>query len=261
MKQSSLLIVLPTLGDRLDSLRKALVSCAELDESLSATVVMVVPASALAARKLGQEFGVQIVDDLGMGMSAAMNGAIRARTTEDFYVWVGDDDELLAHGVSRLLDAIKQNQGAVVAFGDCEYVDNFGNSLGTNRTGRFAVRLMTWGPNLVPHPGTVIRLDALEAVGGFDEELRFAMDLDMFLKLRRMGKFAYLPVATARFGWHPDSATVANRYASSKESILVKKRHLPPGVRFVSWVWNYPVLVASRIAAWLVNGRGSRRTS
>ena len=34
------------------------------------------------------------------------------------------------------------------------------------------------------------RLDALTAIGGFDASLRYAMDLDAFLKLRSLGRFA-----------------------------------------------------------------------
>ncbi len=260
MKQFSLLVVLPTLGDRLEFLRKALASCADLRDYISVTIVMVVPRSAKAARNLGREFRAQIVDDPEKGMSAAMNAAIRHRTTEDFYVWVGDDDELLAPGISRLLDVIKHDNRVVVAFGNCQYVDNFGNSLGVSRAGILAAWLMSWGPNLLPHPGTLVRLDKMQAVGGFDEELSYAMDLDMFLRLRRVGKFIHLPVLTSRFGWHSASATVANRSLSSKEAIFVKKRYISPSLRLVSWIWDYPVLVATRLASWLINGRGSRRS-
>ncbi len=261
MKQISLLVVLPTLGDRLEFLKKALTSCADLRDYISVTIVMVVPRSAEAARNLGREFGAQILDDPGKGMSAAINAAIRHRTTEDFYVWVGDDDELLAPGISRLLDVIKRDERVVVAYGNCQYVDTFGNSLGVSRAGILATWLMTWGPNLLPHPGTVVRLDTMQNVGGFDEKLSYAMDLDMFLRLRRVGKFVHLPVLTSRFGWHSASATVANRSLSFKESILVKKRYLRPLLRLVSWIWDYPVLIATRLASWLINGRGSRRSS
>jgi len=56
-------------------------------------------------------------------------------------------------------------------------------------------------------------------------------------------------VLSARFRWHPDSATVADRAASSREAMAVKRRHLPQWLRPLSGVWNYPVAWASAVAA------------
>jgi GT2 family glycosyltransferase len=95
----------------------------------------------------------------------------------------------------------------------------------------------------------MIRLDALEAIGGFDTKLKYAMDLDAFLKLRALGKFAFTKTPVSAFRWHPDSLTVANRLNSSLESERVKRNHLPAPVRPLSYLWSYPVRWASAIAA------------
>ena len=51
-----------------------------------------------------------------------------------------------------------------------------------------AHRIQPWGPNLVPQPSSLTRLDALVAAGGYDESLRYAMDLDTFLRLATAGR-------------------------------------------------------------------------
>jgi hypothetical protein len=104
----------------------------------------------------------------------------------------------------------------------------------------------------------VVRLDALEAVGNFDSSLRYALDLDVFLKLKRVGVFISQPVVSARFRWHADSATVADRSASATEAMAVKNRHVPAWLRGVSWIWNYPVSWASQVAAWAVTLRARK---
>ena len=103
--------------------------------------------------------------------------------------------------------------------------------------------------DLIPHPGTMIRLDDLQAIGGFDESLKYTMDLDAFLKLRGHGRFIWTRRAVSAFRWHPDSLTVANRLNSSLESEAVKTRHLPAVLRPISPLWNYPVRWASSFAA------------
>ncbi len=252
MGASSVLVVLPTLGDRLGFLEASLRSCQELADVLSVTIVMVVPRTADKARALGARYGAVLVDDPGSGMADAVNAGISARTTEEFYVWVGDDDELVPAGIAALVSTLLEQPAAVVAYGYCDYVDSGGRLIGHNTAGRSAQFLLPWGPNLIPHPGTVIRLDALERVGGFDSSLGYALDLDVFLKLRRVGGFISRPFVSARFRWHADSATVLDRSASSREAMAVKNRHLAGWLRPLSWLWNYPVDWASHAAAWWV---------
>ena len=258
MGSSALLVVLPTLGERLEFLETALLSCEELGQVVPTTVAMVVPTTAENARALGAQYGVTLIDDPGSGMADAINAGLGARSSQDLYVWVGDDDELVAPGIAALVEALESTPSAVVAYGQCDYLDEAGLVIGRSSAGPMATALLGWGPNLIPHPGTIVRLDALEAVGGFDSELNYALDLDVFLKLRKLGDFVSLPMVSARFRWHPASATVADRSASASEAIVVKNRYLPLWLRAVSWVWNYPVAWASQVAAWLVSFRASR---
>ena len=254
-------MVLPTLGERLSFLESTLLSCEKLAREIPTTVVMVAPTWAIEARALGSRFGVTVVDDPGTGMADAVNAGLGVRSTEDFYVWVGDDDELVAPGILALMESMGDRPSAVVASGQCDYINDAGIVIGRSKAGPLAKALLAWGPNFIPHPGTLVRLDALEAVGGFDSSLSYALDLDVFLKLRRMGDFLSIPSISARFRWHSASATVADRSASAREAIAVKNRHLGPWLRAISWLWNYPVAWASQSAAWLVSWRARKLES
>ena len=255
MAPASVLVVLPTLGDRLEFLETTLRSCRDLAGLFPTTVAMVVPIGAVQARALGSQYGAVLIDDPGAGMADAVNAGLGARTSEEFYVWIGDDDELVPQGVAALVGALGDRPSAVVAYGHCDYIDGRGSVIGRSKAGPLATSLLPWGPNLIPHPGTIVRLDALEAVNGFDSRLSYALDLDVFLKLRRVGDFITAPTVSARFRWHADSATVADRSASAREAITVKNRYLPAALRPVSWIWNYPVAWASQVAAWAVTVR------
>jgi hypothetical protein len=261
VSSSALLVVLPTLGDRLEFLESTLRSCQKLAGQVPTTVAMIVPTNATGARALGAQYGATLVDDPGSGMADAVNAGLAARTSEDFYVWVGDDDELVTPGIVTLIQRLEGRSSAVVAYGHCDYIDHSGRTIGRSKAGSLAKTMLAWGPNLIPHPGTLVRLDSLEAVGGFDSSLSYALDLDVFLKLRRVGDFITVPTVSARFRWHADSATVADRSASAREAIAVKNRHLPSALRGISWIWNYPVAWASQIAAWVVTLRARRLAS
>ena len=249
MKTVSVMVVLPTLGDRLDSLKIALASCSTLPATLSPTVAVVVPTKATEARKLARRHGAVMVDDPGSGMADAINAAIATRGDEKYYIWLGDDDVLVGAGIAQAVDQLESHPEAVVAYGHCEYIDGSGTVIGKNTAGSLAKLLLPWGPNLIPHPGTVVSMDALQDVGGFSSELSYALDLDVFLKLRRLGRFLPVNQATAQFRWHADSLTVADRRASSREAMAVKARHLPKWLRVFAPLWHWPVAWASMLAA------------
>lgn len=244
-----ILVVLPTLGERLDYLRETLDSVAAQRVWVDITLVVVSPPSAIAARKLATEYGAVLVDDPKAGIGAAINCGLKARSGEEYYAWVGDDDLFRDGGLGTLRRMLDSDRRAVVAYGACDYVDPQGRIAWVSQAGRLATFLLPWGPDLIPNPAALIRFDDLEAIGGFDEVLRYAMDLDAFLKLRRRGRFLATRTPVAAFRWHPESLTVANRRESSRESEAVKRSHLPAALRPISPLWDVPVRWASRMAA------------
>ena len=250
-----ILVVLPTLGDRLDSLAETLVSVDRQRSQVDLTLVVVAPPHAAAARRLAQTFGARLVDDPCRGISHAINLGIRSATDETYYAWIGDDDLFRPNGLVTLRSTIEKVPGAVLAYGGCDYIDHAGRTIFTNRAGSLAKWLLPWGPNLIPHPGSLIRLDAMRAEGLFDVDLKFAMDLDLFLKIRSYGSFASTRSSVSAFRWHPGSLTVSNRRASSAEAKAIKVRHLPPSLRPFSSIWNFPVQVAAANAARSVSRR------
>lgn len=255
MANPDILVVLPTLGDRLDTLRETLESIACQRADVSLTVVVVAPPAAIEARRLAESMGAVVVDDPKMGISTAINFGLAARTTEAFYAWVGDDDLFRPGGLSKLKGLLDLYPTAVLAFGGCDYIDALGRTITISNAGGLAPFLLPWGPDLIPHPGTMIRLDALESIGGFDRELKYAMDLDAFLKLRAHGRFVWTRESVSAFRWHAESLTVANRLGSSREAESVKRRHLPPLLRPFSALWHYPIRWASTVAANRVSAR------
>lgn len=254
-RPARILVVLPTLGDRVDTLRETLQSIEQQKPDVELRVVLVAPTSAVRARTLAESFGATILDDPSTGISDAINRGVSARAGEEFYAWMGDDDLFRPGGLKILQALLDGNPEAIVAYGGCDYINASGETAAKFRAGKLAQFLLPWGPDLIPHPGSMIRLDQLEAIGGFDSSLRYAMDLDAFLRLRKRGKFVCTKLPVSAFRWHPGSLTVANRRASSLESEAVKAKHLPKVIRPLRFIWQHPVRWASAVAANSVSKR------
>jgi len=253
-------MVIPTLGERIDLLRQTLQSIVDQGAS-TPDIIVVCPKKALEARALAAEFGADVADDPG-GISAAVNvGFALAKQRHIYATWMGDDDLLRSNSLASTTAALDANPKAVVAFGFCDYIDDKNNILFTNRAGWYAPWLMTWGPDLVPLPGILFRLSAVQQAGGFDEALKYAMDLDVLLKLRKMGRFVNTKKTLAAFRWHPDSTTVANRTASLNEAEMVKRRRLSKPLQILAPLWEGPIRAATRMAARRVNALAHAKKS
>lgn len=253
---SDVLIVVPTLGRRLGFLEQTLVSIAAQERP--ADVVVVVPESAAEARTLAQDHGARVLADPG-SQAGAVNVGVAAAGDQHAYVnWIGDDDLLSAGSLAATAGALDRRADAVVAYGACSYIDEQGRQLWISRAGRWADALLAWGPDLIPQPGMLVRRDAWRRVGGLDESLRFAFDLDLLLKVRRLGRLVDVGDVVSCFRWHPESLTVADRTASLAESEAVKRRHLSPRARSFAWLWELPVRGATRVAANEVSRRARR---
>ena len=249
--RARVLLVIPTLGRRIGTLNQTLlsVSTQRANGTVAADLVVVTPPAAVEARRLAAKVGARIVDDPG-GLGAAINAGLAcASATHEYGNWLSDDDLLTPGSLETTIAALDAAPTAAGAFGHCDYIDELGARLFTGRAGRLAPWLMRWGPNLVPQPGALFRLDAVRAVGGVDPSLSYAMDLDLLLRLRKRGRLVDTQRTVAAFRWHDESTTVANRSLSLAEAEQVKRRHLPPALRPVAPLWEAPVRSASRLAA------------
>ena len=259
MAEPDVLVVIPSLGQRPETLVEALKTCVDLAKLVPSRTIVVLPKEARDARSLARAHGAEVVDDPGQGMAQATNRGLASRQTERFYVWLGDDDRLVPEGVQQLVRALEAHPSSPVAYGRCDYIDEHGVVGFTSGAGQLARAVLGWGPNLVPHPGSVIRLDALEEIGLYKPELHFALDLDMFLSLRSLGSFVYRPVTSAQFRWHSTSLTVSHRRESTREAVNVRLSHMRSFLRPLGRLW-FPFLgIATAVASWQVTRRLRRR--
>ena len=211
-------------------------------------------------RELCEERGHSWVADPGSLPGAINAGVASLDSSAELVSWLGDDDLLAPGSLAVTSAALEREPAAVLAYGGCRYIDANGRSLWVNKAPRLAERVLSWGPQLIPQPGMLIRRSAWVAAGGLDESLRFAFDFDLLLKLKRLGSFVSVPEVVSAFRWHAQSLTVSDRSENLRESEIVKRRYMSPMQDRFKWVWERPIRVATRFAAAEVSRRARRHT-
>ena len=79
--------------------------------------------------------------------------------------------------------------------------------------------------NFIPHPATFIRTKVFNDLGGFRDNLRFAMDYEFFLRLAQQYEPLALREAFSVFRRHGGSTTQKNRLASFEEDHQVRLQY------------------------------------
>jgi len=232
-------VVVPTLGQRPDFLELALRS---IRAAGNAYILLVAPASFDSAPLAAAGLIDQALAETGSSLPAAINQGFAGLPDGIRHIaWLGDDDLLRPGSLETTEAYLDRHAKSAVVYGRCDYIDETGKIVWTNRSGPWAAPLLRVGPDLIPQPGSLFRRSAFVATGGLRTDLGWAFDLDIFLRLARFGKLSYVRQTLAAFRWHAGSLSVGQRDNSVREASQVRREFLPGWIRPVSVLWERPV--------------------
>jgi GT2 family glycosyltransferase len=215
--------VVPTLGRNLDWLELTLDSIA--NQQVQVDLVLVAPSSA-PVKELAKRYGARTMPERGRSLSEALNQGFEDLQSSVRYLgWLGDDDVLAPGSLALTVGALENEPWSSLVLGRVRYIDADGNSKWVVRSGAWAVRYASFGKNFMGQPGSLMRRDAFEKVGGIDVELKNSMDQDLFLKLSRVGKVVYVNRELASFRVH--SSSISSTKGLGDESAMVSQRYAP----------------------------------
>ena len=166
----------------------------------------------------------QVLRDVAGGISRAMNRGIEAASgdfvahlhSDDYYV----DDDVLATVAERFA-----RERVDWVFGTVQVLKD-GRMMPPYRLVPFSYRAYVAGRASVPHPAVFIRRSVFGRVGMFDETLKYAMDIDLWLRLGRVARPATVDRPLTVFRDHAGSVSSANRMEARREEFIVRRRYM-----------------------------------
>jgi len=214
----------PTLGNNLEWLDLSLQSIRQ--QTCQPELVVVIPIGKSKLEDWLLQRNYSFVYEEKPNLSNAFNVGIRylKDTGVELVGFLGDDDILAAGSTENLVSAFHDKK-VVAAFGGCTYIDETGQNLFFNKSYPMLKSVMTIIPNVLPNPGALIRTDSWAKIGGYDENLRISMDLDFWLRLRKLGKFKRVEHPMSSFRWHSNSLTAGSRAESNTVAREIQRKH------------------------------------
>ena len=220
-------IIVATLGER-NSLKETLKSIVD-QEITDLEVKIVIPKGKTESlNQMAIEANLknyELIVDEGRGLSAAINQGFSIDGDFEFFGWINDDDELTTNSLSRSINFLISNSNKNAVIGNLGYLSSKSNKIITNRVSKINLFVSKIGPNVIPQPGSLIRKSAFNNQQLLNEKYKYAMDLDMWLRILTNGQIGIIKENQALMNWHSDSITISNRKKASIEAFQIRYRN------------------------------------
>jgi len=158
------------------------------------------------------------------GQSAAINEGIKWGTAP-YCCWLNSDDFFLNDALNVLVKSMIQNPGIPVSYGQVYNLIDKNNSMKPIWVEPFSKKRLSIRC-IISQPGTLIRRNVWESVGGVDTNLHMSMDYDLWWRIyKTFGDFHYVQDFVAVNRDHLNTKTNSNRFLHYKESISIVKKY------------------------------------
>ncbi len=190
----------PYLAEAVQSLRDQTAAVHE--------IVLVDDGSPDGLREVAQQLGVRYVRQDAAGVSAARNAGVRF-SSGDLVAFLDDDDLWHPRKLERQLDAISARPDVIGSYTGGWHMDTDGNRIGADWSARdTSAADMLAGRGDFPYITTLlVRREAYERAGGFDETLRLSEDNDLVLRLVQVGELVGVDEPLVAYRRHAANAT------------------------------------------------------
>jgi glycosyltransferase involved in cell wall biosynthesis len=165
------------------------------------------------------------------GQSDAINKGWK-RAHGEIIAYLNADDTYTPDSVETAVTYLDNHPDVGLVYGDGILTDERGNFLNNYHAGEFSMRDLIYCRDNILQPALFLRRSVYDKIGGIDENLHLAMDLDYWIRAGLLFRIAYIPtpLATAKIYGDAKSVGLMHKYVRDYEYILEKvfaDPHLP----------------------------------
>lgn len=146
------------------------------------------------------------------GQSAALNEGFKAADGA-IVAWLNSDDCYYPGAVRRAVEVFAADADVGLVYGYCANTDESGDVERILKSPEFDRQLLFRNMNLINQPATFFRRSLLEEAGYIDEDMHYAMDYDLWLRMAKLAKFKLIPEVLATYRFSPGSKSIHDSQA------------------------------------------------
>jgi len=165
------------------------------------------------------------VSDKDRGQSHAINKGFQwARG--DILCWINSDDLLMPGTLLKVAELFDEHPESNWIIGASNEIDETGKTLGIRIPENVSLEyIIDWGEHWFPQQSTFWRRSLWEKVSPIDEDLYYAMDFDLWLKMYKYSNPYIIDNVLSAYRFHKDAKCVINPQNNYEEILKVLGNH------------------------------------
>lgn len=172
---------------------------------------------------------VTLIEKENGGLPTAINAGFR-RAKGDLVCWLDSDNLLLPGAVQEAAEAFAVRPTATIIYGDYLRIDENDKPIAARKQPSFEYNTTLYGYLTICNAGVFFNRRLLEACGFADEQVRCACDMDLYLKLGRIGDVIHLPKYLSAYRVRSDAMHVKQAAIEQEDVRNIRRRYGKPGV-------------------------------
>lgn len=166
---------------------------------------------------------IKFVYERDNGQSDAINKGFRIASGE-IVGWINSDDLLESNCVELIVNEFLENDNLGLVYGNYINIDKDGFKLNKIKNENISLYRLLNVDSGLSQPGSFYRRSFVQQVGFLDENLKYVMDYELWIKLLKISSIKYLDETLAYFRLHDQSKTVSqnDKFAIEIERVLNK---------------------------------------
>jgi glycosyltransferase involved in cell wall biosynthesis len=220
-------VVIPAFN-RADLIERAITSVLGQRPGAPTEVIVVDDASTDDTAHVARRLGAHVVQhSVNQGAAAARNTGIAA-ASQPWIAPLDSDDEWLPHCLYELWPLRGDHvlvSGASISYGEAR--SEIVEAGGVPRRRPMILRspaALVYPHNFIAASGCIVRKDVVERVGGLRTDLRFAEDLDLWIRVLEIGTAIVSPSAVVRYHTHAGQKSRNIEYARHAQVAAISGR-------------------------------------
>ncbi len=169
---------------------------------------------------------IKWVSEKDRGQSDAINKGFGMARGEIF-AWLNSDDIYLSGAVSKAVEFLREHPDVKMIYGNARFCDERGKIIGEYCPPEsFDYKSLAFY-NSICQPSTFFKRDAFFDAGGIDLTLHHLMDHDLWMKMAKKNKVAYIPEFLSIYRLHEESKSVSDLHGlkRNEESLHIRIKH------------------------------------
>jgi hypothetical protein len=180
---------------------------------------------------------VRWISEKDRGQSHAINKGFRMAKGE-LVSWLNSDDVILPNALQLAARAFQQNPALGAVYGEGYQIDINGNVRQTFPcTEPFNLWKLIHLSDYILQQSSYFRKDVLEEVGYLDEDLHYALDWDLFIRIGKRYELGYIPAHMGSIREYADAKSFAGGAKRFTELARMMRKHT--GKRYPPGYWVY----------------------